>query len=77
MWLKSLIYNGDDRGLDAAAYFVVIQALESFSGTCSGFTQKAEEWIAALKRHHRGSGNKNLAPNVECYNSSICAWGKS
>ena len=69
--------NGGDRVLDAAAYLVVIQSLTSTHVTCSGSAQKAEEWIAALKRHHRGSGNKNLAPNVECYNSSICAWGKS
>ena len=76
-WLKSLIANGDDRGLDAAAYLVVIQALASSGGTCSGSAQKAEEWIVALKRHHRGSGNENLAPTVECYNSVICAWARS
>ena len=32
-WLKFLIANGDDRGLDAAAYLIVILALESSGGT--------------------------------------------
>ena len=76
-WLKSLIDNGDDKGLDAATYLLVIRGLASSGGRCSGSAQKAKEWIAALKKHHRGSGNKNLAPTLECYNSAICAWARS
>ena len=52
-----LIYNGDDRGLEVVAYLVVIQALASSGDTCSGSSQKAEAWIAALKGHHRVSEN--------------------
>ena len=76
-WIKLLIANGDDRVLDTAACLVVIQALASSSGTCSGSAQKYEEWIATLKRHHRVSGDKNLESTVECYNSEICAWARS
>ena len=65
-WLKSLIANGDDKLLDRAAYPVVIRALASSGGTRHGSSQKSEEWIDALKRHHRGSGNENLAPTAEC-----------
>ena len=54
--LKSLIANGDDIGLNSAAYLVVIRPLASSGGTCNGYAQKDEEWIAALKRHHMGSG---------------------
>ena len=75
--LKLLIGNGDDRELDAVAYLVIIRALTSSGGTCSGSDQKSEEWISALKINHRGSGNKNLVPNVECYNSEICACARS
>ena len=35
-WLKSIIANGNDRGLDASAYLVVIMALASSGATCSG-----------------------------------------
>ena len=76
-WLKFLISNGDNRLLDAAAYLVVILSLESSGDTFSGSDQKYEEWVSALKRHHRGSGEKNIAPTVECYNSEICAWARS
>ena len=55
--LKLLIANGDERGLGIAAYLVVIRALESSVGTCSGSYQKPKDWIAALKRHHKVSGN--------------------
>ena len=75
--LKSLTANGDDRGLDTAACLVVIRALASSGGTCSGSAQKSIEWIAALKRHNRGPGKTNLALNVECYNLAICAWDRS
>ena len=37
-----LIANGDDRGLDAAAYLVVIRDLASSGGTCSGSAQKSK-----------------------------------
>ena len=76
-WLKFLIDNGDDIGFYAAAYLIVIGALASSSGTCSGSAQKPEEWISTLKIHHRVSGNENLAPTVECYNLAICAWARS
>ena len=72
-WLKSLIDNCNDIRLDAEAYLIVIWALESSGGTCSGSAQKVEDWIVALKRLHRGSVNENLAPTVECYNLEICA----
>ena len=59
MWLKLFIENSDDRWLDSAVYLVVIWSLASFGGTCSGSAQKPKEWIAALKRHPRGSRNTN------------------
>ena len=59
MWLKSLISNGDDRELYATAYLVLIRALVSSIDTCSGYAQKSEEWIVALKRHNRVSGDAN------------------
>ena len=67
--IKYIIANGDDIGLDTEAYLVVIQALASSCGTCSGSVKKSKECIAVLERHHRVSGNKNIAPTVECYNS--------
>ena len=65
--LKSLIANGDEIGLDTSAYLVVIRALASYVGTCSGSSHKSKDLISALKRHHKVSGNKDLAPTVECY----------
>ena len=76
-WLKSLIANGDDRGLDAVAHLVVIRSLMTSGGTCSGSAHKYEEWIAALKRHHRVPGSENLAPTVEYHHSAICDWARS
>ena len=40
---KLLIANGDDRGLEAADYLVVIQVLASSCGTYRGSSQKPEE----------------------------------
>ena len=59
-WLRLLKANVNDRGFEAATYLVVIRALVSSGGTCSGFSQKSKEWISALKRHHSGSGEKTL-----------------
>ena len=50
--LKSLIANGDGIGLYTVSHLVLIRDLFSSGGTCSGSTQKYEEWIAALKRNH-------------------------
>ena len=76
-WMKSLIANGDDRGLDAADYLVVIWALVSSVGTCIGFFQKVKEWVSALKRHYRGSGENILRQMLNVTNWKICAWAIS
>ena len=57
--LKLLTANGDDIGLDAASCLVVIWYLASSGGAFSGSAHKSEEWIVALKRHHKGSGNSS------------------
>ena len=75
--LKFLIANGDGKGLEAAAHLVVIQALESSNGTCSGSLQKSEYWIALLKRNNKVSWKENLVLTVEFYNLAICAWARS
>ena len=76
-WLKLIIANGDDRGLDAADYLVATKVLYSSVGTCSGSSQKPKGLIDTLKRNNSQSGNENLALTVECYNLSICAWARS